>query len=67
MLTAFVSSEKETAKLYSLIATTDAIAHMIASPLLQLVWDKALHIGGRWIVLPFVVLAVRIPGVDVTR
>ncbi|KAH8679485.1 major facilitator superfamily domain-containing protein [Ilyonectria robusta] len=57
VLTAFVSSEKETAKLYSLIATTDAIAHMIASPLLQLVWDKALDIGGRWIVLPFVVLA----------
>ncbi|KAG4428898.1 hypothetical protein IFR05_015620 [Cadophora sp. M221] len=46
----------ETAQLYTLVATTDAVAHMIASPLLQKVWGGALELGGRWIVLPFLVL-----------
>jgi hypothetical protein len=58
VVTAFVSSEQETARLYTLVATTDAIAHMIASPLLQWVWGRALNIGGRLIVLPFLVLMV---------
>jgi hypothetical protein len=31
---------------------------MIASPLLQQVWSSALHLGGRWLVLPFLVLMV---------
>ncbi len=58
VLTEFVNSRKETAKLYTLVATTDAVAHMIASPLLQKVWSKGLQLGGRWIVLPFLVLMV---------
>ncbi|KAF2261848.1 MFS general substrate transporter [Lojkania enalia] len=58
VLTACVSSTKETARLYTLVATTDAVAHMIASPSLQWVWGRALHIGGRWVVLPFLVLMV---------
>ncbi|OAX81826.1 hypothetical protein ACJ72_03829 [Emergomyces africanus] len=56
VITSFVNSSKETAQLYTLVATTDALAHMIASPLLQLVWSNALNIGGRWLVLPFIVL-----------
>jgi len=56
VLTAYVNSAKETARLYTLVATTDAIAHMIASPLLQRVWSYALELGGKWIVLPFFVL-----------
>ncbi|KAG4438250.1 hypothetical protein IFR05_006278 [Cadophora sp. M221] len=56
VLTEFVNSRKETAQLYTLVATTDAVAHMIASPLLQKVWGGALELGGRWIVLPFLVL-----------
>jgi len=39
-----------------MVATTDAVAHMIASPLLQWIWGHALAIGGRWLVLPFLVL-----------
>lgn len=58
VLTAYVNSAKETARLYTLVATTDAIAHMIASPLLQQVWSHALKLGGKWIVLPFFVLMV---------
>ena len=57
-MTAFVSSKQETGRLYTMVATTDAIAHMIASPLLQWVWGRALTLGGRWIVLPFLVLMV---------
>ncbi|PGH08512.1 hypothetical protein AJ80_07832 [Polytolypa hystricis UAMH7299] len=56
VLTSFVNSAKETAQLYTLVATTDAIAHMVASPLLQRIWSIALNIGGRWLVLPFLVL-----------
>ncbi|KAL4821136.1 major facilitator superfamily domain-containing protein [Aspergillus spinulosporus] len=56
VLTSFVNSARDTGQLYTLVATTDAIAHMIASPLLQSVWSSALQLGGRWIVLPFVVL-----------
>ncbi|OJD10911.1 hypothetical protein AJ78_08199 [Emergomyces pasteurianus Ep9510] len=56
VITSFVNSSKETAQLYTLVATTDAVAHMIASPLLQRVWSSALSIGGRWLVLPFIVL-----------
>ncbi|OCK91093.1 uncharacterized protein K441DRAFT_576376 [Cenococcum geophilum 1.58] len=58
VLTTYVNSSKQTARLYTLVATTDAIAHTIASPLLQFVWGKALEFGGRWIVLPFLVLMV---------
>lgn len=58
VLTSFIASASETGKLYTLVATTDAIAHLIASPLLQYVWSRALAIGGRWLVLPFVVLTV---------
>ncbi|KAH7320755.1 hypothetical protein B0I35DRAFT_199265 [Stachybotrys elegans] len=58
VLTAFFISEKETARLYSLIATTDAVAHTFASPLVQLGWARSLHIGGKWLVLPFLVLMV---------
>ncbi|KAL4860966.1 major facilitator superfamily domain-containing protein [Aspergillus spectabilis] len=56
VLTSFVNSARDTGQLYTLVATTDAIAHMIASPLLQSVWSSALKLGGRWIVLPFLVL-----------
>ncbi|PGH29195.1 hypothetical protein GX50_08058 [[Emmonsia] crescens] len=56
VMTSFVNSSKETAQLYTLVATTDAVAHMIGSPLLQQVWSRALNIGGRWLVLPFIVL-----------
>ncbi|RDW85282.1 hypothetical protein BP6252_02872 [Coleophoma cylindrospora] len=56
VLTTYVNSSKETARLYTLVATTDAIAHMIASPLLQQVWAIALKIGRQWLVLPFLVL-----------
>lgn len=61
VLTAYVNSAKETARLYTLVATTDAIAHMIASPLLQRVWSHALELGGKWLVLPFFVLMVIVP------
>lgn len=60
VITTFVSKE-ETGRLYTLIATTDAIAHMIASPLLQWIWGRAIHIGGQWIVLPFLILMVVSP------
>ncbi|KAH6860351.1 major facilitator superfamily domain-containing protein [Alternaria alternata] len=56
VVTAFVSSNQETGRLYTMVATTDAVAHMIASPLLQWIWGHALAIGGRWLVLPFLVL-----------
>ncbi|KAL3479806.1 major facilitator superfamily domain-containing protein [Aspergillus californicus] len=56
VLTSFVNSARDTGQLYTLVATTDAIAHLIASPLLQYVWSSALKLGGRWITLPFVVL-----------
>ncbi|EUC45994.1 hypothetical protein COCMIDRAFT_4839 [Bipolaris oryzae ATCC 44560] len=56
VLTGFVSSIQETGRLYTMVATTDAIAHMIASPLLQWVWGRALSIGDKWLILPFLVL-----------
>jgi hypothetical protein len=37
---------------------TEAIAHMLGSPLVQSVWAKGIDLGGRWLVLPFVLLAV---------
>lgn len=65
VLSSFVSAMSESGKLYTLVATTDAIAHLIASPLLQYLWSRALKIGGRWIVLPFMVLTVDTPSASV--
>lgn len=58
VLTGFVNEAKDTAKLYTLVATTDAVAHMIASPLIQYMWSEALQLDGAWLVMPFVVLTV---------
>lgn len=59
VLTSYIPIASDTAKLYTLVATTDAIAHLIASPMLQFTWSRALKIGGRWLPLPFMVLTVR--------
>lgn len=61
VLTILVNSAKDTGRLYSLVALTDSVAHMIASPLLQSVWSRALNMGGGWLVLPFIVLMVSSP------
>ncbi|CRL22149.1 Siderophore transporter, RhtX/FptX family [Penicillium camemberti] len=56
VLTSYIPIASDTAKLYTLVATTDAIAHLIASPMLQFTWSRALKIGGRWLALPFMLL-----------
>ncbi|CAG8290601.1 unnamed protein product, partial [Penicillium salamii] len=58
VLTSYIPIASDTAKLYTLVATTDAIAHLIASPMLQFTWSRALKIGGRWLPLPFMVLTI---------
>jgi hypothetical protein len=58
VLTSYIPISSDTAKLYTLVATTDAIAHLIASPMLQYTWSRALKIGGRCLALPFMRLTV---------
>lgn len=58
VVTGFVDETKDTAKLYTLMATTDALAYMVGNPLIQIVWSRALAIGDGMIVLPFIILAV---------
>lgn len=58
VITGFINSSHETAQLYTLVSMTEAIAHMLGSPLVQSVWAKGIDLGGRWLILPFVLLAV---------
>lgn len=37
---------------------TDALSHLVGDPLIQVIWASALKIGGTWLILPFLVLAV---------
>lgn len=62
VMTALVDSATETGKLYTLVAMTDAMAHMIASPLLQWLWATALGLTKPLLVLPFLFLTVSFLG-----
>ena len=44
-----------------LISMTDALAHIIGSFVIESIWGLAVDLGGRWLVLQFIVLSVRLP------
>jgi hypothetical protein len=49
---------EDTGRLYTLISTTDALGHLIGSPLFEYIWAWGLELGGSWIALPFIFLIV---------
>ncbi len=58
VITAFIDSSHKTGRLYTLVSMTEAIAHMLGSPIVQAVWAKGIDLGRGWLVLPFILLFV---------
>lgn len=54
----YINTSLETGRLYTIMSITDAFSHMIGDPVIQSTWSVALGLGGRWLVLPFLVTTV---------
>lgn len=54
----YIDTSLETGRLYTVMSVTDAFSHMIGDPIVQSTWRVALGLGGRWLVLPFLITTV---------
>lgn len=67
VMSGYAEGATQIASLYSLAAVTDAASHVIGSLVIEYVWARAVDIGGRWFVLPFVVITVSLDFVTYQR
>ena len=58
VVSTYITSSRETGKLYTLITMTDALSHLVGEPFIQVIWASALKLGEMWLILPFLVLTV---------
>lgn len=58
VLATYIDGAKNMAQLYTLMSVTEALAHVVGSPLIETIWGAAVGMGSQWLVLPFVALAV---------
>lgn len=54
----YIMASLKTGKLYTLIAITGALSHLVRDPFIQAIWASALKISRKWHILPFLVLTV---------
>lgn len=57
-LASYIDGAKNMAQLYTLMSVIEALAHVVGSPLIEMIWAAAVGMGSQWLVLPFVALAV---------
>jgi hypothetical protein len=58
ILATYIEKTTGTARIYTLMSTTEGLAHLIGSPALEAIWGVAVERGPAWYTLPFQVLAV---------
>lgn len=63
-LATYIDGAKNMAQLYTLMSVTEALAHVVGSPLIETIWGGAVGMGSQWLVLPFAALAVCNPRIS---
>lgn len=54
----YIDIPSECAQLYTLISTVDTVAHIFGGLAIEGIWAEAVKLGGKWLVLQYVVLTV---------
>ncbi|KAH8684038.1 major facilitator superfamily domain-containing protein [Ilyonectria robusta] len=51
-LASYIDGAKNMAQLYTLMSVIEALAHVVGSPLIEMIWAAAVGMGSQWLVLP---------------
>lgn len=54
----YIDISSECAHLYTLISMVDTVAHILGGLAIEGIWAEAIDLGGKWLVLQYVVLTV---------
>ncbi|KAK3944659.1 MFS general substrate transporter [Diplogelasinospora grovesii] len=58
VLAFYIDTGKDTAQLYTFMSVTEALAHVVGSPVLEAIWGAAVELGPPWLILQYLVVDV---------